>query len=126
MINGAVSVLRFLFDVTLDQADVSRQLVLAHRPRKLPDVLSVEEVAKLLEAAPGIKYRAALRSVRRWPACIGGRAPKSRRYRQQADADPHRGRQGAQGPQRHAVAATASVDRRAKRALTHFWCSEAV
>jgi len=29
-------------------------------PRKLPDVLSVDEVARLLEAAPGIKYRAAL------------------------------------------------------------------
>jgi integrase/recombinase XerD len=34
--------------------------VLAPRPRKLPDVLSVEEVGRLLEAAPGIKYRAAL------------------------------------------------------------------
>ena len=34
--------------------------MLAPRSRKLPDVLSVEAVAKLLEAAPGIKYRAAL------------------------------------------------------------------
>ena len=59
-INGSVSALRFLFGVTLDRADLSRRLVLAHRPRKLPDVLSVDEVAKLLEAAPGIKYRAAL------------------------------------------------------------------
>ena len=58
-INGSVSALRFLFGVTLDRADLSRRLVLAHRPRKLPDVLSVEEVARLLEAAPGIKYRAA-------------------------------------------------------------------
>ncbi len=39
---------------------LSRRLVLAPRPRKLPDVLSVDEVARLLEAAPGIKYRAAL------------------------------------------------------------------
>jgi integrase/recombinase XerD len=46
--------------VTLDRPDLSRKLVLAPRPRKLPDVLSVEEVARLLEAAPGIKYRAAL------------------------------------------------------------------
>ncbi|MER9972186.1 tyrosine-type recombinase/integrase, partial [Mesorhizobium sp. M0060] len=29
-------------------------------PRKLPEVLSVEEAARLLEAAPGIKYKAAL------------------------------------------------------------------
>jgi integrase len=59
-INGTVSALRFRFDVTLERPDLSRRLVLAHRPRKLPDVLSVDEVAKLLEAAPGIKYRAAL------------------------------------------------------------------
>ena len=55
-----MSALRFLFGVTLERPDLSRRLVLARRPRKLPDVLRVEEVAKLLEAAPGIKYRAAL------------------------------------------------------------------
>ncbi len=59
-INSAVSALRFLFGVTLDRPDLSRRLVLARHPRKLPDVLSVEEVGRLLEAAPGIKYRAAL------------------------------------------------------------------
>jgi integrase/recombinase XerD len=31
-----------------------------HEPRKLPVVLSPEEVARLLEAAPGVKYKAAL------------------------------------------------------------------
>ena len=60
VIGTAVSGLRFLFTVTLERPDLSRRLVLAHRPRKLPDVLSVEEVARLLEAVPGIKYRAAL------------------------------------------------------------------
>ncbi|MDQ0839977.1 hypothetical protein QFZ54_003830 [Sphingomonas faeni] len=60
VIGATVSALRFLFDVTLDRPDLSRKLVLAARPRKLPDVLSVEEMARLLEAAPGIKYRAAL------------------------------------------------------------------
>src|SRR5262249_29723855 len=33
--------------------DLSRRLVLARYPRKLPAVLSVEEVGRLLEAAPG-------------------------------------------------------------------------
>ena len=59
-INGAVSALRFLFGVTLDRPDLLRRLVLARRPRRLPDVLSVEEVGQLLAAASGIKYRAAL------------------------------------------------------------------
>jgi integrase/recombinase XerD len=59
-INCSVSALRFFFTVTLDRPDLSRRLVLARSPRKLPDVLSVEEVGRLLEAAPGIKYKAIL------------------------------------------------------------------
>jgi hypothetical protein len=59
-INGSVSVLRFFFTVTLDRPDLSRRLILARFPRKLPAVSSVEEVGRLLEAAPGPKYRAAL------------------------------------------------------------------
>ncbi len=59
-INSTVSALRFLFTVTLKRRDLSRALVITRNPRKLPDVLSVEEAARLLEAAPGIKYKAAL------------------------------------------------------------------
>lgn len=59
-INSTVSALRFLFTVTLRRRDLSRCLVITRNPRKLPDVLSVEEAARLLEAAPGIKYKAAL------------------------------------------------------------------
>ena len=59
-INSTVSALRFLFTVTLNRRDLSRALVITRNPRKLPDVLSVEEAARLLEAAPGIKYKAAL------------------------------------------------------------------
>ena len=35
-INGSVSALRFLFDVTLERPDLSRRLVLAHRPGSSP------------------------------------------------------------------------------------------
>ena len=35
-------------------------LVIIRHPRKLPEVLSVEEAARLLDAAPGLKYKAAL------------------------------------------------------------------
>ena len=59
-INSSVSALRFFFTVTLDRTDLSRRLVLVRYPRKLPNVLSVEEVGRLLEAAPGPKYKAAL------------------------------------------------------------------
>lgn len=59
-INGAVSGLRFLFTVTLGRRDLSRALVITRNPRKLPEVLSVEEAARLLAAAPGLKYKAAL------------------------------------------------------------------
>src|SRR5258706_854896 len=59
-INGSVSALRFFFTVTLDRPDLSRRLVLVRHPRRLPTVLSVEEVGRLLEAAPGPKYKAAL------------------------------------------------------------------
>ena len=59
-INSTVSALRFFFGVTLDRADAARHLTFVHEPRKLPLVLSPEEVAQLLAAAPGIKYKAAL------------------------------------------------------------------
>ena len=46
-INNSVSGLRFFFTVTLNRPDLSLRLVLVRFPRKLPDVLSVEEVGRL-------------------------------------------------------------------------------
>src|SRR4051794_7484158 len=59
-INAAVSALRFFFSVTLDRPDVTRLLTFVAEPRKIPIVLSLEEVVRFLEAAPGPKYKAAL------------------------------------------------------------------
>jgi site-specific recombinase XerD len=59
-INTTVTVLRFFFKVTLDRPETTRHLVFVYEPRKLPRVLSPEEVLRLLEAAPGAKYKAAL------------------------------------------------------------------
>ncbi len=59
-INCSVSALRFFFTMTLDRPDLSRRLVLARYQRKAPSVLSVEEVGRLLESAPGPKYKAIL------------------------------------------------------------------
>ena len=59
-INGTVTALRFFFTVTLDQADTVKPLTFVAEPRKIPVVLSPEEVVRFLEAAPGPKYKAAL------------------------------------------------------------------
>src|SRR6266481_6152457 len=58
-INTTISALRFFLNVTLDRPDLSRRLSTMHEPRKVPVVLGPEEVARFLEAAPGIKYKAA-------------------------------------------------------------------
>lgn len=58
-INGAVSALRFLFTITLKRPEMALGLVVIRCTPKLREVLSVEEAARLLEAAPGIKYKAA-------------------------------------------------------------------
>src|SRR5712672_850819 len=59
-INHSLTALRFLFMVTLRQPDVVIHVPFVREPRRLPVVLSPVEVARLLEAAPGLKYRAAL------------------------------------------------------------------
>jgi len=59
-INAAIVALRFFFTVTLERPDLVRPLRLVTEPRRTPVVLSPEEVARLLEAAPGLKYKTAL------------------------------------------------------------------
>jgi integrase/recombinase XerD len=46
--------------VTLDRPETTRHLVFVYEPRKLPRVLSPEEVRRLPEAVPVAKYKAAL------------------------------------------------------------------
>ena len=45
--------------MTLERPDLVRPLTTVNKPRRAPVVLSQEEVAHLLEAAPGLKYKAA-------------------------------------------------------------------
>jgi integrase/recombinase XerD len=59
-LNQTVSTLRFFFRVTLRRHEIVEHTHVIHEPRKLPVVLSPEEVARLLDAAPGLKYKAAL------------------------------------------------------------------
>ena len=60
--NSSTSALRFFYKVTLGRADFATQLARIHYPRRLPRVLSPEDVGRLLEGAPGpgLKYKAAL------------------------------------------------------------------
>lgn len=59
-ISHTVSTLRFFFRVTLKRHHIVEHTHVIHEPRKLPVVLSPEEVARLLDAAPGLKYKVAL------------------------------------------------------------------
>jgi integrase/recombinase XerD len=60
--NTQATALRFFFTITLGRADLAHQLARTHYPRKLPRVLAPEQVARLIEAAPGpgLKYKTAL------------------------------------------------------------------
>jgi site-specific recombinase XerD len=59
-INGAMVSLRFFFRVTLNRPEAVDYIPIVREPQRLPVVLTPTEVAGLLEAAPGLKWRAAL------------------------------------------------------------------
>ena len=59
-INATITGLRFFFEVTLDRSDAMAKMSYVHQPRKLPIVLSAEEVERVIEAAGSLKYQAAL------------------------------------------------------------------
>jgi site-specific recombinase XerD len=60
MINATITGLRFFFDTTLDKPGMLRRMSPVRAPQKLPRVLSVEDVARLLKCAPNLKAKAAL------------------------------------------------------------------
>ena len=59
-INTTLTGLRFFFDQTLDKPEVLKKIKRVYEPRKIPEVLSVAEVTRLLDAAGSLKYKAAL------------------------------------------------------------------
>ena len=85
-INSAVSALRFFLTVTLDRPDLARRLTVVPQPRRIPAVLSVEEVTLLLRAATapitGGAARATGLESRNEPARAGGEhASRSAQFR---------------------------------------------
>ena len=59
-INGAMVALRFFFRVTLKRPEAIDYIPIVRQPQRLPVVLTPDEVARLLQAAPGLKWRTAL------------------------------------------------------------------
>ena len=58
--NVSATALRFFFKITLKRHDLAEELISTREPRRLPVVLSPEEVGRLLAAATNIKHRAIL------------------------------------------------------------------
>jgi integrase/recombinase XerD len=59
-LNAAISALKFFFDVTLDRGELMAKMQPVPLPRKLPVVLSRDEVARLIAAAHNLKHQTAL------------------------------------------------------------------
>ena len=102
-LNQIVCALRFFYGVTLGEALIPERIPYAREPRKLPVVLSADEVVQFLEAVSSLKSRAALTTayaaglrasevaglriedIRQCPRCHPG-APRQRREGSQRDA----------------------------------------
>jgi len=59
-LNATITGLKFFFGTTLDHPEVMRRMHHVYQPRTLPEILSVEEVTRLLQATDSLKYQAAL------------------------------------------------------------------
>jgi hypothetical protein len=59
-VNVSATALRFFFKVTLKRRDLADAVVSVREPRRLPVVLSPEEVSRLLASTTNIKHKAAL------------------------------------------------------------------
>ena len=59
-LNATITGLKFFFTNTLDQPELVRHMQPVHEPRKIPIVLSPEEVARLISCAGSLKYQTAL------------------------------------------------------------------
>ena len=58
--NVSATALRFFFKITLKRHDLADELISTREPRRLPVVLSSQEVGRLLASATNTKHRAIL------------------------------------------------------------------
>jgi integrase/recombinase XerD len=59
-LNATLTGLKFFFETTLERPEAMAKMSHVHEPRKLPLVLGLEEVTRLLQSAGSLKYQAAL------------------------------------------------------------------
>ncbi len=59
-LNAAITGLKFFFNVTLDRSELMAKMQPVHLPRKLPVILSREEVKRLIAASGNLKHQTAL------------------------------------------------------------------
>lgn len=59
-INATLSGLTFFFTHTLDRPELLKRVQRVYEPRKIPEVLSVQEVTRVLDAAGSLRNKAAL------------------------------------------------------------------
>lgn len=59
-INATITGLKFFFGITLERPEALKRMSRMRKPQKLPQVLSVDEVARLLAGSRNPKHRAAL------------------------------------------------------------------
>ena len=58
-INATITGMRFFFEVTLDRPELMKKMSPVRVEQPPPEILSADDVKRLLKAAPGIKYQAA-------------------------------------------------------------------
>ena len=59
-LNSAICGLKFFFSITLDRPEAMAKMKPVHLPRKLPEILSPDEVKRLIAAAGNLKHQTAL------------------------------------------------------------------
>ena len=59
-LNSAISGLKFFCNVTLDRPELMAKMQPVHLPRKLPEIMSPDEVKQLIAAAGNLKHQTAL------------------------------------------------------------------
>jgi Phage integrase, N-terminal SAM-like domain len=97
--NCIMTGLRFLFRVTLRRLDLAEEVYHIREPQKLPLVMSVDEIKRLLAMAASLKTRSAQPRLRLRIAGERDRAAQGQAHRHGAEHHSHRAVQGPQGSQ---------------------------